>query len=285
MGDINLNQMCRLCLTTTTDPDQLVNIFEDSSNLPVRIMACCSIEVQAADALPKMICNDCRYQLDKTYIFRIKSKNAESKLKRHIRLTNAGKPSHVFEEEEEVDEYEDALKYVQCHEQLLKEQELQALKSESDALMQQAKAVEESLRVELQRVKNLLQSKSKDVVQLKRDVADLQAAAQEKERSSYQQEDEYYVEMLEEDEPLEIKPVYDGGVEAMQTDDSVKDNAVEARYECDPEEYAAIEKAVRVSKAQHCKHQHCLTSFFAGDVVESGRTNTQFQLSATLGKN
>lgn len=253
MGDINLDQLCRLCLTPT-DLNQLVNIFDDPSNLPVRIMACCSLEVQATDLLPKSICRNCRYQLDKTYIFRSKSKNAESRLKRHIRLINAGKPSHVFDEDEEVDEYDDALKYVQVHEQQLKEQELQLLRTESDALLHRSKLLEDNLRDEVQRLKNTLLCKTKEVAQLKKDIAELQAiAAQEVERP----EDEYYVEMLEEEAPIDVKQtVYES--EAMQTDEtgggqssfgkeSVDENVVQARYECDPEEYAAIEKAVRAT--------------------------------------
>lgn len=43
------------------------------------------------DALPKRICLECRLALEKSFLFRNKSKNSDSKLRRHFRLINAGK--------------------------------------------------------------------------------------------------------------------------------------------------------------------------------------------------
>lgn len=50
------------------------------------------------------MCTDCRYDLEKCYLFRKKSKNADRKLRRHVRLVTAGKASNVFEEEDDDNE-------------------------------------------------------------------------------------------------------------------------------------------------------------------------------------
>lgn len=300
-----MDKLCRLCLTAPKNPEELVNIFEDSSNLPVRIMACCSLEVQSSDALPKNICCDCRYQLDKTYIFRVKSKNAEARLKRHVRLINAGKPSHVFEEEEEVDEYEDALKFVQQHEGRLKQQEMWLVKSESINQMKRAKTIEKSLQMELQQVKEKLEAKTKEYSDLKRDLEELETANEmvaQEQGTCAQDDSEYYVEMLE-DEPLDVKPSYDDETDPDQpmdtTDQSRKSTItttkeeagddVAVRCECDPEEYAAIEKAVRVSSVAHNSQISSFTFYnfttSLGNTSEPRRSRHQFTFSTAPGKN
>lgn len=48
-------------------------------------------KVTKQDQLPKRICMDCRLMLEKSFLFRNKCKNSDSKLRRHIRLINAGK--------------------------------------------------------------------------------------------------------------------------------------------------------------------------------------------------
>lgn len=266
MGEVKVDLLCRLCLTPV-EADQLVNIFDDASNLPVRIMACCSLEIQRNDALPKNVCLDCRYQLDKTYIFRLKSKNAEARLKRHFRMLAAGKTSYFFEEEEEVDEYEDALQYVTAHEEKIRLAELEVLKSETDVQVKRAKVAENLMRTDVQRLKMSVEQKSDEIERLKQEIVELQAVRDAMATSTVDggtatvvatQDDEYYVEMLEEDD---MKPVVYNEIEHMETEDprrivdhskavatdDVDENTIEARYECDPEEYAAIEKAVRVS--------------------------------------
>lgn len=58
--------------------------------------------------MPKHICLDCRQSLEKFYFFRNKSKNNDTKLRRHLRLINAGKPSQVFnvtDDEDDEDDY------------------------------------------------------------------------------------------------------------------------------------------------------------------------------------
>lgn len=60
--------------------------------------------------MPKQICKNCRYQLEKTYYFRTKSKHSEAKLKKHIRLTNAGKESSLLSSATmEDDDYDDLI--------------------------------------------------------------------------------------------------------------------------------------------------------------------------------
>lgn len=50
-----------------------------------------SPQVTQQDPLPKRICLECRLSLEKSFLFRNKSKNSDSKLRRHFRLINAGK--------------------------------------------------------------------------------------------------------------------------------------------------------------------------------------------------
>lgn len=59
------------------------------------------------------MCTECRYGLEKFYLFRKKSKNADTKLRRHLRLINAGKVSNVFEEEDDdSDECEQSIAFL-----------------------------------------------------------------------------------------------------------------------------------------------------------------------------
>uniref|UniRef100_A0A336MRL0 CSON005323 protein n=1 Tax=Culicoides sonorensis TaxID=179676 RepID=A0A336MRL0_CULSO len=245
-----MEDICRLCLGN----GQLLNIFEDAANLPVRIMACCSLEVNSNDNLPKFICVDCRYQLDKTYIFRIKSKNAESKLKRHIRLINAGKVSHVFEEEDDSDEYADALLYVQQHEETLKSGEHDNLQQQ----LSQYKANEVKLRGEMKRVKEQMLNQMQVIDDLRQQL-------------DRQTDENYVLEMLEDDPdtkilrtkveavpgpsnkgknkkgvPMVIEEETEDGSYIVEEEEESQD-PIETRFECDPEEYAAIEKAVRAT--------------------------------------
>lgn len=229
-----------------------------------------------SDVLPKQICTDCRYQLDKTYIFRMKSKNAESKLKRHIRLINSGKISHVFEEEDDVDDYIDALNYVEKHEKeqmTEKARELEDMRKTFQQQLKQLKQSEMKLRTELRIAQEQLNQRSKEVDELqqqleKQDITDDHDAGQ------------YVVEMLEDEADIQLKGtkkslkqeeidiidddshpgpsssgrqgILDADMEEddeydLDDDDEDEDgDQIETRYNCDPEEYAAIEKAVRV---------------------------------------
>ncbi|XP_011184739.2 zinc finger protein 165 [Zeugodacus cucurbitae] len=134
----DLEKMCRLCLRIF-DQSELVDIFPQSGasadstsvqlSIPMRIMACAALEVQTGDGLPKSICTECRYQLEKSYYFRKRNQQSDSKLRKHIRLLNLGKKSRVFEKSEDDDfedelEYEDSIKFIQKTEEEKKASEI-----------------------------------------------------------------------------------------------------------------------------------------------------------------
>ncbi|XP_053946820.1 zinc finger and SCAN domain-containing protein 30 isoform X1 [Anastrepha ludens] len=138
----DLERMCRLCLRVIDEAD-LVDIFPQSErcsgngnaamhlSIPMRIMACAALEVQAGDGLPKSICTECRFQLEKSYYFRKRNQKSDSKLRKHIRLLNLGKQSRVFVKTEDDDfedelEFEDSIKFIQKREEE-KQAEEQAL--------------------------------------------------------------------------------------------------------------------------------------------------------------
>ncbi|KAF7994793.1 hypothetical protein HCN44_004265 [Aphidius gifuensis] len=80
---IHVNELCRLCLTKE---DEMVPIYDDDAvPLPLRIMACVNLEVFEEDGLPNMICQACKYQLEKSYQFRKKCEASDTKLRRHMK--------------------------------------------------------------------------------------------------------------------------------------------------------------------------------------------------------
>lgn len=202
----------------------------------------------------------------------MKSKNAESKLKRHMRLINAGKMSHVFEEEDDVDDYIDALNYVEKHEKeetTEKARELEDLRKSFQQQLKQLKQSEMKLRTELRQAQEQLNLRS-------RELDDLQQQLEKQEITD--DAGQYVVEMLEDEPEVQLKGIKkslkqeeieiidddshpgpsSSGRQAMldpeMEDDDTFDldeddddeDQIETRYNCDPEEYAAIEKAVRV---------------------------------------
>lgn len=188
--------------------------------------------------MPKQICSNCRFQLDTTYIFRTKSKNVEAKLKRHIRLRSAGKLSNVLDEEEEIDEYADSLTFVLD----FKKQEESNHVKELQCLITTMSHNEQILQKELDEIKRMHENKSAELVAVTENLNKIERIEEHGR--------EYYVEVLEEeeskvnsDEPeVEEMDTDDDKVEAIPEDEIVLDT----RYECDSEEYSAIEKAVRV---------------------------------------
>lgn len=97
---INLNELCRLCLTRS---DELVHIFNDEEPipLPLRIMACVALEVVEDDGLPNMICIACKYQLEKSYVFRKKCESSDHRLRRHLKLISSS--NKLLEDEDEIE--------------------------------------------------------------------------------------------------------------------------------------------------------------------------------------
>ncbi|EDV42518.1 uncharacterized protein Dana_GF18031 [Drosophila ananassae] len=116
MGDPSsypdLATICRLCLK---QHQEAYGIFaEDDSQLsiPVRLMACIALDAKPGDSLPKKICVECRYQLEKFFLFRQRCQAAEKKLRKHIRLLGLGKRSRVFCKDPDDDDYdEDELEF------------------------------------------------------------------------------------------------------------------------------------------------------------------------------
>ncbi|KAL5284869.1 hypothetical protein ACFFRR_006904 [Megaselia abdita] len=122
----DLSKICRLCLKEDAAE---VGIFAGGLiNVSMRIMQVSAIEVQSSDDLPNNICEDCRIQLEKSYLFRKRCQISDNKLKKHLRFVNAGRVSKVFQKSDEDDdeefELEDSktfLKKVEDNEKKLKE--------------------------------------------------------------------------------------------------------------------------------------------------------------------
>ncbi|KAH8273170.1 hypothetical protein KR018_008364, partial [Drosophila ironensis] len=121
----DLATLCRLCLKEHNDAYGIftasASVSSDTENesveechlsIPVRLMACIALDVKVADALPKKICGDCRYQLEKAFLFRQRCQASDKKLRKHIRLLGLGKRSRVFCRDPEADDYdEDELEF------------------------------------------------------------------------------------------------------------------------------------------------------------------------------
>ncbi|XP_055639004.1 zinc finger and BTB domain-containing protein 47-like [Toxorhynchites rutilus septentrionalis] len=107
-----INTLCRLCLK---ESDSFEEIFgrNDGNSLVLRIMASVSLEVHQNDSLSKIICTECRYQLEKTYIFRNRVRNNDIRYRRHVKLLAAGKSSNLLDDlDEDDDEFEQSLVYI-----------------------------------------------------------------------------------------------------------------------------------------------------------------------------
>lgn len=175
-----LDHLCRLCLKEAESPE---DIFEnnDSSSLVLRIMACVSLEVSIdllppgmvsnstlkltgihfkvhkTDNLPKKICSPCRYQLEKTYIFRSKCRDNDTRLRRHVKLLAAGKVSTMLEEldDDDGDEFESSLQFINAIDETKEEESLKELVSKISAHEANLRAVWElekhSIREEAER--------------------------------------------------------------------------------------------------------------------------------------
>ncbi|GAB1861361.1 Zinc finger protein 26 [Camponotus japonicus] len=77
-------RVCRFCLT---EAEPLSFIYERDHNKPfqvpltLQIMSCVAIEVYAADGMPQMICSMCRWNLDRSYKFKLQCKKADEALR------------------------------------------------------------------------------------------------------------------------------------------------------------------------------------------------------------
>ncbi|XP_076291559.1 uncharacterized protein LOC143214403 isoform X2 [Lasioglossum baleicum] len=77
-------RVCRFCLT---ESEPLSYIYERDHSKPfqvpltLQIMSCVAIEVYAADGMPQMICSMCRWNLDRSYKFKLQCKKADEALR------------------------------------------------------------------------------------------------------------------------------------------------------------------------------------------------------------
>ncbi|XP_055377407.1 zinc finger protein 480-like [Condylostylus longicornis] len=97
----DLSKICRLCLGELVDK---FYIFKSEFCIPLRIMACTTLEVKESDNLPSAICKFCRIQLEKFYLFRKKCQISDVKLRKHVRYISSGKVSKVFSQSNDDDE-------------------------------------------------------------------------------------------------------------------------------------------------------------------------------------
>lgn len=104
---------CRLCLKEQKDAYTIFDEDDSQLSIPMRLMACLSVEAKSSDGLPKKICGDCRYQLEKSFLFRQRSQTSDKKLRKHIRLVSMGKKSRVFAKAEDNESDEDELEFAE----------------------------------------------------------------------------------------------------------------------------------------------------------------------------
>lgn len=107
----NVEAWCRLCLKEHKDAYTIFAEDDSQLSVPMRLMACVSLEAKPTDGLPKKICGECRYQLEKSFLFRQRSQAADKKLRKHNRLIGMGKKSRVFSKSSENDSDEDELEF------------------------------------------------------------------------------------------------------------------------------------------------------------------------------
>lgn len=103
----DLATLCRLCLEEHQDAYAIFDEDDAHLSIPVRLMACVALDAKPTDSLPKKICGECRYQLEKTFLFRQRCQAAEKKLRKHVRLIGLGKRSRVFSKDPDGDDFDD----------------------------------------------------------------------------------------------------------------------------------------------------------------------------------
>ncbi|KYM97713.1 PREDICTED: zinc finger and BTB domain-containing protein 24-like [Cyphomyrmex costatus] len=88
-------RICRFCLS---DSRPLNSIYERTDNksvhvpLTLQIMSCVAIEVYAEDEMPQVICNMCRWNLDRSYKFKLQCKKADEALRDYLLSGKLPKP-------------------------------------------------------------------------------------------------------------------------------------------------------------------------------------------------
>ncbi|XP_052841203.1 zinc finger protein 286A isoform X1 [Drosophila gunungcola] len=124
----DLATLCRLCLKEHQDAYAIFEEDDSQLSIRVRLMACVALDAKAADSLPKRICQECRYQLEKSFLFRQRCQASEKKLRKHIRLLGLGKRSRVFSKDpndydEDELEFEDSIAFIEGQDKVRKLQD------------------------------------------------------------------------------------------------------------------------------------------------------------------
>ncbi|XP_033162938.1 zinc finger protein 480 isoform X1 [Drosophila mauritiana] len=164
----DLATLCRLCLKEHQDAYAIFDEDDTQLSIPVRLMACVAVDAKATDTLPKRICQECRYQLEKSFLFRQRCQWAEKKLRKHIRLLGLGKRSRVFSKDpddydEDELEFEDSITFIQVQDKVRK---LEDEKWREDFKEEQAAEMHKRL------VKSRLELRAKLTTELRKELAE-----------------------------------------------------------------------------------------------------------------
>ncbi|XP_017849007.1 zinc finger protein 135 [Drosophila busckii] len=151
---------CRLCLKEHNDAYAIFG-KDESLSLPMRLISCLSLEAKPNDGLPKKICDECRYQLEKSFVFRHRSQEADKRLRKHNRLISLGKKSRVFAksvdndsdvEELELEESVGFINTLEKQRELMEEKGRKLLLEEKEAeLVQRLSIMREKLQIEVRK--------------------------------------------------------------------------------------------------------------------------------------
>lgn len=109
------------------------------------------LQVRQNDGLPKGICPDCRYNLEKFYFFRNQSKHSDTKLRRYIRNLNAGKKTNLHETDDEF--AEDNVESIQFLKRIDSEKEMNDAKEEQEKVKRFQDALAEAIEMERKRTR------------------------------------------------------------------------------------------------------------------------------------
>ncbi|XP_053697187.1 zinc finger protein 808-like [Sabethes cyaneus] len=135
----DFTKLCRLCLKESDRSDCILGTG-DNNAMVLRIMFSVSLEIHPNDSLPKMICSQCQYQLEKTYVFRSKCRDNNTKLRRHLKLIATGKASSLLDdidEEDDEDEFGQSLQFIRTYEQNIELKKLREWDAREAALREE----------------------------------------------------------------------------------------------------------------------------------------------------
>ncbi|XP_016939883.4 zinc finger and BTB domain-containing protein 17 [Drosophila suzukii] len=164
----DLATLCRLCLKEHQDAYAIFEEDDTQLSIPVRLMACVALDAKATDSLPKKICQECRYQLEKSFLFRQRCQWAEKKLRKHIRLLGLGKRSRAFSKDpddydEDELEFEDSIAFIEAQDKVRKLE---------DEKWREAFKEEQATEFNKRLVKSRLELRAKLTIELRKGLAE-----------------------------------------------------------------------------------------------------------------